>query len=83
MSNHRPTSAKEWNDRYPRGTPVKLYPQGRGSDASGKERPWVSTRTKGAAYHLSSGVIYIPIEGHGGRPISNVDILEQTAAAVV
>jgi hypothetical protein len=76
-----PTTAKEWNNRYPRGTKVKFYPKGKYDGATS-----IETETKGAAYHTSSGRLCVPLKGFGefgaGKPAGSIEIIAQTAPQV-
>ena len=39
----------------------------------------VPTKTKGGAWHLSSGIAIVPLEGYGGKPLSLVDVIPHPA----
>lgn len=66
-----PTTAREWNDRYPRGTLVVYFPQGKGTAAKS-----LRVKTRGAAYHNSSGDLFVPLEGLGAaKRISSIELV--------
>jgi hypothetical protein len=61
-------SANEWNSKYPKGTPVKYYPQGKTANA----KPIV-TKTRGSAYHLSSGAVIVPLDGGVSSKLTHIE----------
>ena len=70
-------SANEWNSKYPKGTPVKYFPRGRRADA----KP-IETKTRGPAYHLSSGAVIVPLDGGLHGKLAHIEPIDPKPAAL-
>jgi len=75
-------TADEWNRRYPAGTAVKYWPQGKGRDQRAKPLPCVDAKTRGRAYYLSTGTVVVPLQGHGATVLSKIAVNEVKPAIV-
>jgi hypothetical protein len=73
-------TVEEWNRKYPRGTAVKFWSQGKGRDQHAKPLPCVEAKTRGRAYCLSTGAVVVPLEGHGAAALSKVAVNEVKSA---
>jgi hypothetical protein len=70
-------SANDWNSKYPKGTPVKYFPQGKKAAA----KP-IDTKTRGPAYHLSSGAVIVPLAGGLHGKLANIEPIDPKPAAL-
>lgn len=71
-------NAKEWNERYPVGTPVFAYPGARPEDDPNAER--IVTRTRSRAQLLEGHTDVVWVEHHGACiALTHVDFRDPRA----